>query len=363
MPSSVPARIVLLLEVGLIRCYFQFAWRCLELVNSARALPIFRRLIVIMVILVALGGVLHLIENAITWIQVGGARRYPVGLIATEWLFWVHIVVAIVGLLGCAALAMASSAGLWWKRSGAMFERRWALNRVPQRWVDRARASSHLAQIQRWRSTLDGGSDQVPEAERGGTVICCSGGGIRSASFCLGGLQELSKRNIYRDAKAVVGVSGGGYIAAALHVLRWRSKDKLGDDWAPLSPDAFAPDSEEARWLRRHTRYLFDSLKQATLAVLAIVFGMTVNLFWCALALGVVAWWLGWLLNASGGLVGWNSIVARRRGVRGGLDMARVLLGVPGRRGRPVRAGALRDPARHAAGEDPRGPAHPRASR
>jgi hypothetical protein len=25
--------------------YFQFAWRCLELVNSARALPVFRRLV------------------------------------------------------------------------------------------------------------------------------------------------------------------------------------------------------------------------------------------------------------------------------------------------------------------------------
>jgi len=73
---------------------------------------------------------------------------------------------------------------------------------------------------------------------------------------------------------------------------------------------SFAPTSEETRWLRRHTRYLFDSLKQATLAALAIVFGMTVNLFWCALALGALAWWLGWLLNASGGLVGWNSLVA-----------------------------------------------------
>ena len=310
MPSSVPARIVLLLEVALIRCYFQFAWRCLELVNSARALPVFRSLVVIMVGLVALGAVIHLIENVIAWMRVGGAQSYPVSLIATEWLFWLHIVIATVGLLGCVALAVTSSAGLWWRRSGAMFERRWALNKVPQRWVDQARASSRQAWIQRWRATLDGGSDQVPEPERGGTVICCSGGGIRSASFCLGGLQELGQRGVYRDAKAVVGVSGGGYIAAALHVLRWRSKDNLGDDWAPLSPEAFAPTSEEARWLRRHTRYLFDSLKQATLAALAIVFGMTVNLFWCAVALGVLAWWLGWLLNASGGLVGWNSVVA-----------------------------------------------------
>ncbi len=78
MPSSVPARIVLLLEVALIRYYFQFAWRCLELVNSARALPVFRRLILIMIGVVALGGVLDLIENAIAWMRVGDARTYPV---------------------------------------------------------------------------------------------------------------------------------------------------------------------------------------------------------------------------------------------------------------------------------------------
>ena len=69
-----------------------------------------------------------------------------------------------------------------------------------------------------------------------GTVICCSGGGIRSAAFCLGGLQALDATpvpggaaqadpaapppSIYADAREVVGVSGGGYMAAAWHVAR-----------------------------------------------------------------------------------------------------------------------------------------------
>ncbi len=57
-------------------------------------------------------------------------------------------------------------------------------------------------------------------------MICCSGGGIRSAAFSLGGLQELTAADIYPKARAVVGVSGGGYMGAAYHVLRWNPVDE-----------------------------------------------------------------------------------------------------------------------------------------
>ena len=62
-----------------------------------------------------------------------------------------------------------------------------------------------------------------------GTAIACSGGGIRAAAFSLGGLQRLrlTRRgrttSLYDGADRVYGVSGGGYIATALHMARKHS--------------------------------------------------------------------------------------------------------------------------------------------
>ena len=46
-------------------------------------------------------------------------------------------------------------------------------------------------------------------------AICCSGGGIRSASYCLGALQGLQIGGLLGKAGLVLGVSGGSYIAAS----------------------------------------------------------------------------------------------------------------------------------------------------
>src|SRR5262249_21254549 len=49
----------------------------------------------------------------------------------------------------------------------------------------------------------------------GDWAVCCSGGGIRSATYCLGGLQALEEGALLRRTKWIVGVSGGSYIAAS----------------------------------------------------------------------------------------------------------------------------------------------------
>src|SRR5215470_14840384 len=49
----------------------------------------------------------------------------------------------------------------------------------------------------------------------GDWAVCCSGGGIRSATYSLGGLQALDEGVLLRRAKWIVGVSGGSYIAAS----------------------------------------------------------------------------------------------------------------------------------------------------
>ena len=49
-------------------------------------------------------------------------------------------------------------------------------------------------------------SDQMPAVEPDGIgtevwAVCCSGGGIRSASYCLGALQSLQESGLLAKAK------------------------------------------------------------------------------------------------------------------------------------------------------------------
>ncbi len=125
-----------------------------------------------------------------------------------------------------------------------------------------------------------------------GTMICCSGGGIRATAFSLGGLQVLTDKQIYQGATDVIGVSGGGYAAAAYHTLRWQS------GWEIDKP-AYATGTPELQWLRRHTKYALDSTAAATRAGLSLAFGVAINLLLIAAAVGATTWVLSWVLLAS----------------------------------------------------------------
>lgn len=54
------------------------------------------------------------------------------------------------------------------------------------------------------------------EAKTGSTAICLSGGGIRSATFCLGVLQGLATYGLLKRFDYISSVSGGGYISSWL---------------------------------------------------------------------------------------------------------------------------------------------------
>ena len=190
-----------------------------------------------------------------------------------------------------------------------------------------------------WQRRLDQ-AGAVPD----GTVICCSGGGIRSAAFCLGGLQALDSTpadsdgsdtpvpSIYASAREVVGVSGGGYMAAAWHVARHpkppgqhpagrrrrygRSVPAQGEGgrWGTalaraaangsatpepeetLTLDAdpalrpFGTASPELRRLRRNTAYLASSGKIRADAALSWLFGTALMWAVTLAAIGVTAW-------------------------------------------------------------------------
>lgn len=165
-------------------------------------------------------------------------------------------------------------------------------------------------QRKRRGDVLDDAPDEpMDRRAQGGTIICCSGGGIRSASFCLGGLQALREEGTYGRARSVIGVSGGGYIAAAFHALRTpgavtpapENTEEPGIAPDPPQPGAesrplavFHRRSPELSRLRRQTRYMASSPAVVTRGVLSLLFGLVINVALVAVLLRLAAWVLGW---------------------------------------------------------------------
>jgi Patatin-like phospholipase len=126
-----------------------------------------------------------------------------------------------------------------------------------------------------------------------GTIVCCSGGGIRSAAFSLGALQRLDELGVVASSKALVAVSGGSYTAAAHAALNARTDTESGvealDDRRP-----FARNTPEVSQLRKATNYLAASSRSKYDISASWFFGVLLNtaMLWGAVTLmsGLVAW-------------------------------------------------------------------------
>jgi len=81
-------------------------------------------------------------------------------------------------------------------------------------------------------------------------ALCLSGGGIRSAAFCLGVLQGLEKFDLLEDFHYLSSVSGGGFAAALL--TRSMCERKQGS----AGPPPPKPKLPALEFLRRYTNYL-----------------------------------------------------------------------------------------------------------
>src|ERR1700761_1144260 len=88
---------------------------------------------------------------------------------------------------------------------------------------------------------------QAPAADE--WAICCSGGGIRSAAYCLGALQSLDRGGLLSKVKWILGVSGGSYIATSRALVASHLP-------AGAQPPAYAPGTPEELNLRDNTRYI-----------------------------------------------------------------------------------------------------------
>src|SRR5499427_2216364 len=139
----------------------------------------------------------------------------------------------------------------------------------------------------------DGGEASAPETTDD-WAICCSGGGIRSATYCLGGLQSLDKGGLLGKAKWIVGVSGGSYIAAS-RALVARHLPQYG-----RVRSAYARGTPEEDNLRNNTHYIAPDAKTVFVAVLSLLLGAAVTAILALAPLYVLGHAWGWLLHEQG---------------------------------------------------------------
>lgn len=138
------------------------------------------------------------------------------------------------------------------------------------------------------RQASEGPLPQTPEL-----VIACSGGGIKSASFCLGALQRLRAAGLYQRSDTVVGVSGGGYVAAAFAALRVHRTRQSGQANGVPGADGvelFAPQSPELQALRSRVDYLLASTRVRFNLGASVVTGVAIHVLILAAIAHLVAW-------------------------------------------------------------------------
>lgn len=90
-------------------------------------------------------------------------------------------------------------------------------------------------------------------------ALCISGGGIRSATFALGVLQSLARRNLLDKFDFISTVSGGGYIGSWLSSWIRRHRDGVrgvADELSQTPADPLQPQPPPVMHLREYSNYL-----------------------------------------------------------------------------------------------------------
>lgn len=136
-----------------------------------------------------------------------------------------------------------------------------------------------------------------PEGSRRISAIAASGGGIRAASFVLGGHQAVQGKAAdlgmqdAADEPDLFAVSGGSYMAAALAMRRAFDPETGAPRDVPVRwTEAYEPGSPELERLRRHTRYLFEPKSRTRDGILSLLAGAIINLFLAGAVLLGLAW-------------------------------------------------------------------------
>ncbi|MER8595732.1 hypothetical protein NKH33_30005 [Mesorhizobium sp. M1182] len=110
------------------------------------------------------------------------------------------------------------------------------------------------------------------EAGTNAVGLSLSGGGMRSATFCLGVVQVLVERGLMKDFDYLSTVSGGGYAGSFIS-----SRVGGGQDFAAIG-NPYGPDTGPVRHLRQNAKYLSATdLKQRWLMVTGTLAGLLLN--------------------------------------------------------------------------------------
>src|SRR5262245_3410123 len=124
----------------------------------------------------------------------------------------------------------------------------------------------------------------------GDWAVCCSGGGIRSAAYCLGALQSLDQTGLLAKVKWILGVSGGSYIASSRALVAHHLP-------AGTRPHAYARGTAEELNLRYNTHYIAPNAATVLVGVLSLLLGAMVTFVVVLAPLYALAHAWGWLLR------------------------------------------------------------------
>ena len=160
-----------------------------------------------------------------------------------------------------------------------------------------------------------------PDGASGGTAICVSGGGIRSASVSLGALQSLrsTRTGGLAGVDHLISVSGGGYASGGIQLALCGADGGVPGPGGATVSDVFAPGSPEEDHLRRHSSYLSDGLRQWLVALGVLLRNMLASLVIIGLSVATVGLAIGWFYRnvhvVPGGLGSIGSRIFAPRGL------------------------------------------------
>jgi hypothetical protein len=127
-------------------------------------------------------------------------------------------------------------------------------NSKPDSEHDSGAGSSRLASDARGKQTAPTESEPTlrPMANSHLVGLALSGGGVRSASFCLGALQALDKAGVLKNVDYLSTVSGGGYIGTSMTAGMTHSKGEF-----PFTSSLTQDEPYPVQHIRNHSNYLF----------------------------------------------------------------------------------------------------------
>ena len=132
----------------------------------------------------------------------------------------------------------------------------------------------------------------VPNDDGNLTGLALSGGGVRSAAFCLGALQALDEAHVLDRVDYLSTVSGGGYIGCSLSAGLEATKGEF-----PFKIDKFEDETPSTQHIRDYSNYLFpggamDVLRNASIYVRGLVANFVLIMPFLLIAAALTIFWI-----------------------------------------------------------------------